>query len=293
MREERGASIELLKKEMMAMKIKIALSLLLLLVVLALVAAWVVSAHLGDIVKAGMETVGPRITQTTLTVDSVNLSLWSGSAGIKGLAVGNPEGYQAPQCLSVGSVTVTLEPRTLLRDKVVIHSVELKSADITFEGNPLGENNLVKIMANVNGSPKPAARADNSPPATAAPEEKKAGKKLEIDDFLITGAKVHAHLSGVFNQEVTLPLPDIHLTNLGKGSDGITAAELTQRVLGAITVQTIKTLGTYAVGLGKGVANGLKSAAQDAFKGITQTSTNSVGDSVDKLKKGLGSLFGK
>ncbi len=31
----------------------------------------VVGFFLGDMVKAGMETVGPKITQTTLTVDAV------------------------------------------------------------------------------------------------------------------------------------------------------------------------------------------------------------------------------
>jgi uncharacterized protein involved in outer membrane biogenesis len=249
----------------------------------------VVGTHLGDIVKTVMETVGPKVTQTTLTVDNVNVSLLSGSASVKGLTLGNPEGYKAPQSITVGNASVSLEPRSVLADKVVIHSIELKAPEITFEGNPLGENNLTKIMANVNAMTGPADRAATNAPAAATPAEKKAGKKLEVDDFVITGATVHANITGLLNQVVTLPLPDIHLTDLGKGTDGITAADLTQKVLNEITVQTIKSLATYATGVVKDAGN----AAQGALKGVLQNSNNAVGDSVDKLKKGLGNLLGK
>ncbi len=59
-------------------------------VVLLLIVAVVVGASLGKIVKVGIETVAPKITQTSVTVDSVDLSLLSGSAGVNGLVVGNP-----------------------------------------------------------------------------------------------------------------------------------------------------------------------------------------------------------
>jgi hypothetical protein len=165
----------------------------------------------------------------------------------------------------------------------------LKSPEITFEGNPLGANNLTKIMANANSSAGPADQAATNSPATATPAEKKAGRKLQVDDLLISGAKVHANITGLINKEVTLPLPDIHLTGLGTGPEGITAADLTQKVVSEITVQTVKALVTYASGLGKDLTN----AAKDALNGALQNSTNGVGAGVDKLKKGLGNLFGK
>ncbi|MDR3378804.1 MAG: hypothetical protein P4M10_08985 [Verrucomicrobiae bacterium] len=262
------------------MKIKIALSILLGLVILGVIALLIVGARLGDIAKAAMETVGPKITQTTLTVDHVSVSLLAGSAGVKGLVVGNPQGYQAAQSISVGSASVSLEPRSVLGDKIVIHAIAIQAPEITFEGNPFGENNLTKIMANANG---PGAASATNAPATS-PAGKKAGKKLEVDDLLISGAKVHAHLTGLVNREITVPLPDIHMTDLGKGPDGITAGELTQKVLSAITTQTIETLGTTATDLAKGVAKDLKGALLN---------TTNVTGGVDKLKKGLGGLFNK
>ncbi|MEI9864385.1 MAG: hypothetical protein WDN00_07475 [Limisphaerales bacterium] len=61
-----------------------------------------------------------------------------------------------------------------------------------------------------------------------------------MDDFLITGAKVHVHLTDLGGKEMTLALPEIHLTDLGKGSDGLTPGDLTRAMLKAVSAATIK-----------------------------------------------------
>ena len=66
--------------------------------------------NLGDIVKAGMEVAGPKVTQTTLTVDAVNISLLGGSAGVKNLVLGNPDGYKAPQSLVLSNAPSASSP---------------------------------------------------------------------------------------------------------------------------------------------------------------------------------------
>lgn len=265
--------------------IKIVVGIVVVLVVVLVVVALVVGANLGGIVKAGMETVGPKVTKTTLTVDSVNVSLIGGSAGIKGLLLGNPDGYKAAQSISVGNAAVSLAPASVLSDKIVIHSIEVRAPEITFEGNPFGDNNLKKIMDNVNAMAGGGAAAQPGTNAPAPAAGNKPAKKLEVDDFVISGAKVHANLTGVINKEVTLPLPDIHLTDLGKGNGGITAADLTQKVLSEITSATLKTLVTYASNLGKDATG----AATDLLQGSSNVATQGV----NKLKQGLNGLFGK
>jgi len=97
-------------------------------------------------------------------------------------------------------------------------------------------------------------------------------KKIEVDDFLITGAKVHVMLTMLGGKEMTLPLPDIHLTDLGKGDAGLTPADLANRVLGAITSATLTTV-TSSLG---NLSNGAGKAAAD---------------SLHKVTSGLGGLF--
>lgn len=113
---------------------------------------------------------------------------------------------------------------------------------------------------------------------TNAPAGEKPAKKIEVDDLLITGAKVHVSIGG---SEMTLPLPDIHLTDLGKGEGGLTPADLTKRVLSAITTSTLKAVVSGSTNIGKGIQNLGKNAGETAGK---------VGD---KITKGIGGLFKK
>jgi len=257
---------------------KILWGLVLVLVVLIIVAVIVAGLFLGNIVKAGMETVGPKITQVSIKVDAVSLSILTGSAKVSGLVVGNPEGYKTPQAISVGTAAVGVNPLSVLSDKIVVRSVRVEAPEITFEGSPFSGNNLTKIRDNVN-----AATASSQRPATnqTAQAGNKPGKKLEVDDFLITGAKVHVSLTSMGGKEMTLPLPDIHLTNLGKDGDGITATDLTRRVLDALTTATVKAVANAASDIGKGAVN------------LGKDTGKTVGGDVNKITKGLGGLFKK
>jgi len=246
---------------------KIFLGIIIGLLVLIVVGVIVVGLFLGKIVKAGVERVGPKITQTTIAVDAVDLSLLTGSAGVKGLVVGSPEGYKAPNVISVGLAAVSVNPMSVLSDKIVVKSVRVESLEITFEGNPFGANNLKKLMANVDAAPaSPQTTSTSQQATTAAPA--KPGKKLEVDDFLITGAKVN--ISG----GPTLLLPEIHLTDLGKGPDGITPTELTKLVLAKVTDEAFKVVTKAISNLGTGASK-------------------TVDAGVNKITTGIGSLFKK
>src|ERR1700744_2308224 len=160
---------------------------LLVLIVIVFVAAIVVSMSLDKIVKTAVETVAPSITKTTVTLDSVKLSLLTGSASLNGLVIDNPEGYKTPFAISVGKAAVSLSPGSLLSDKIVVKSVEVRAPEISFEGNPLGANNLGAILNNLKGAP-----TTNEPVTTASG---KPAKKLQVDDLIITDAKVHASIN--------------------------------------------------------------------------------------------------
>jgi uncharacterized protein involved in outer membrane biogenesis len=236
------------------------------LVVLIVVAVIVAGLFLGNIVKVAVNNVGPKLTQTPLTVEAVDLSLLTGSATIQNLIVGNPAGYSAPDAIRVGRVDVRVNPMSVLSDKIVVKSVRVESLEVTLEGNPLGANNLKKIEDNVSAAASSSPSSTNPPAAAATPA--KPGKKLEVDDLVITGAKVH------YGAGLTLPLPDIHLTDLGKGPEGITAADLSRQVLSEVVSGAIKTVGNAAANLGKNAGK-------------------AVGAEVNKITTGLGGLLKK
>lgn len=245
------------------------------LVVLGLIALVALALSINSIVKAGIQTVGPQITKVPITVEGVKISMMSGSGEIDGLVVGNPEGYKTPNSIKVGRVSVAVSPGSVFSDKVIVRSVVVESPEITFEGG-LSGNNLSKILANVQ-----AFAGGSTESKEPAAKDKAAGKKLQVDEFKLVGAKVNASISLLGGKAMTLPIPDISLTNLGQGPDGITPAELISLVLKQVTESAVKAVGNAAGSLGKGVLDG----TGDVGKGAT--------DAVKGVGKGIGDLFKK
>jgi len=255
---------------------KLAIRLLIALLVLIVLAVLAARFFLDGAIRRGVETVGPMVTKVDVKLAGVSLSLLSGSGKITGLVVGNPEGYKTPSAIQVGSASLAVQPGSIFSDKVVIRSVDVQAPEITFETDLKG-NNLSKIIANVDET---TGGADKAKPSD--PTQKKASKKLQVDDFRITGGKIHVSVTALGGQSVTVPLPEIHLTGLGQGPEGITAAELTKTVLHSIEKESIKAASGTVTDLSKQAANQLT-------KGL---GTNATG-AVESVTKGIGGLFKK
>ncbi len=239
-----------------------------ILAILGLVAA---GLYLDTAIKRGIETVGPTLTKVDVRLDSVNLSLLSGGGKLTGLFVGNPSGYKTPSAIQVGDASLAIAPGSIFSSKVVIRSINVRSPEITLETD-LKENNLSKIVANLES-------ATGASSSSGASTDKKAGKKLQVDDFLITGGKIHVTVTALGGQSATVPLPEIHLSSLGQGPDGITAAELTKLVLQAVEREAVQVAARSVTDL----------SAANLTKGLGKTANGAA----TSVIKGLGGLFKK
>ena len=259
---------------------KIIVRIVIVLVVVAVLAILAVGMFLDKAIKSGVETFGPKLTKVDITLQSVNLSLLSGSGSIKGLVVGNPQGFKSPSAIKVGTASLSLKPSSLLSDKIVVKSIKIQGPEITLETDFRG-NNLKKIVANVQEATGGTTKGPAKPQEPAQPKETKPAKKLEVDEFVITGGKVHLAMTVLGGQAVTVPLPDIHLKDLGTGPDGITPGELTERVLKAIENGAVQAAAGAVSDIGKTAAN------------LTKGMAGSASNAVESVTKGIGDLFKK
>lgn len=211
---------------------------LIVLIVLVLLVVLATHLFLDSAIKSGIETVGPKVTKTDVKLNSVSLSLLSGSGKIKGFVVGNPQGFKTPSAINVGTASLAIEPRSILDDKVIIRDISVDGPEITFETD-LTVVNLKKILSNVEettgGGQKPSSTDTNQPAPPQKPEAN-AGKRLQVDNFLIKNAKLHVSVNApvIGQQSANVSIPEIHLTNMGTNAEGITVAELSKQVLAAI-----------------------------------------------------------
>jgi uncharacterized protein involved in outer membrane biogenesis len=252
---------------------KIIVRILVVAVVLILALFIVAGMFLDSIIKKGVETAGPAITKTDVRLDGVSLSVFSGKGTIKGLFVGNPAGYKTASAIQVGEATVRVKPGSLMSNKIVVESVSVVAPDITIEGG-LKDNNLTKILENVQSF----SGATTNTTQTGA---QKPTKKIQVNDLLITGGRVNVSLGLLAGKSVTVPLPEIHLTDLGKNSDGITPAELAQTVMKNIIEGALSGATKAVSNIGGGVTDAAKSLGEGAKGGA------------EKITKGIGGLFKK
>lgn len=257
---------------------KFVIRLLIVIVIIVVLAVLGVTMFLDRAIKAGVETIGPKVAGVDVKLRSVSLSPLSGSGGLKGLVVGNPPGFKTPWAINVGSASLALEPRSLLSDKIIVKSISVEAPQITFETD-LRANNLNKILENVKGAASGNGQPTGKPEEPARSKEAKAAKKLQVDDFIIKNGRIHVSVTALGGQSATLALPEIHLQDLGKGPEGITAAELTKRIFEEIERKAAQASADTVSDMGKGALY----MAKDLAKGGTNTP--------EKVTKSLGDLF--
>lgn len=206
---------------------------------------WFGWSQLGNLVKFGIEKGTPPVVQTSVTVDAVKLSPFSGTGVIEGFQIGNPKGFTGPYAVRIGRAEVALDTQSVSKDKIVIQHIRIADPEINLEAGLHGTN-LKHIADNAKSfaaqqTSKIEGKSAESKPAPAADGKPEKSVKFQVNELLITGAKLSASVAGVVpgaNAKATLP--DIKLTNLGSDSSGISAAELTSMVLHEISTEAAK-----------------------------------------------------
>lgn len=256
------------------MKRSVLVKILAVLAVVVIIAVAAGIFFLDGIVQTAVEKVGPVVTKVPVKLKAAKISIFGGSGKLEGFVLGNPEGYKTPEAIKVGSVALALAPMSLLSDKVIVRQVHVEGPEITYETDLKGSN-LGKILENLQSTGSTANSGSTTNEQAAAPT------RLQVGDFVIKGARVHVSTSVLGGKSATLPLPEIHLTALGTGPEGITPAELSKRVLAAVLDATKKVVAEDAAKLGQGVTDGAKALGTSAT------------DTLKKSGSGITDLFKK
>lgn len=221
-------------------------------VVLGVIVAGAVSLWLGRGVKIAVETYGPALVGAPVTVGAVVLTPWSGRGSIKGLVVGNPPGFKSARALSVGSVDVKLKLSSLAGDTIVVESVVVRDPEIVYEVGG-GGSNLSRLQRNAEGA---------MPRGGGAPAKGGPSKSLLIKDLVVSGGQVGLAATALGGKDVKIPLPGIHLRDLG--GKGRSPAQAVSEALSAISASA----GKAVSGLGAKAISGTASSVMGTLGGL-------------------------
>ncbi|MFA6568087.1 MAG: hypothetical protein WCS96_07735 [Victivallales bacterium] len=216
---------------------------------------------LGYIVRSAVETVVPGITGTPVKMESFSFSIFTGRAKMKNFVIANPKGFNTEYAFRLGSIVVDINMDTLLSRKLVIDEIRIEETQIIYEVG-LGTSNLGEIKSNIDKFVK-----GDKPKEEKAEAPKKAGegKKVQINNFYFNGAGVS--LSAVLLQggKTTMPIPDIHLKDIGKEEKGASIGEVADEIFTSIYSSIGKVAGSGAEAI-KGIGNETWNKVKGIFK---------------------------
>lgn len=204
---------------------------LVLVVLLAVVigGGYVFLSHLDGIAKHAIEENGSAATKTAVTLESVNLGVFQGRGAIHNLKVANPEGFSPLGAFSFGNVSVKIDPQSVIgRGPILIHEIVVEQPSISYEGQGI-LSNLGTIQKNVRDYAN----------AMGGGGSKGGGRKLVIENLYLRGGRISISHSQLGAEALSADLPEIHLTNIGKGG-GTSPAAVTTQVLNAILASAMK-----------------------------------------------------
>lgn len=219
-----------------------------------------VAFFLGSIVRAGVNNLGPKLTQSKVELASANLSPLSGSGTLSGLWVGNPKGWSEGKAFYLGKVQVDLEPMSIFADHVVINEIIIDQPEFLYETKIISSNikDLLNNIEDFTGSGSKTAQDKSGKPI-----------KFVVKKFRLTNGKATL---GIGATALPVPLPPISLDNVGVAEGGITGDQLAgilmKNVLSSIVAGTANALSQVGSTSGADTLEKTKEAAKKAGESI-------------------------
>lgn len=207
------------------------------------------------ILKQTVESQASSSLNLTTTLGGARLALFGGNLKLDDLQVGSPKGFTAPQMLGLGAADLTVKYSQLRSNPIHVTDITLKQPKLVIEQ----VDGKLNFKAAMDGMPQ-------TPPGQPQPKtgDNKEPVKLIIDSLNVTGATVIVRPGNSIPglpPEITVPIPDINLKNIGNADGAENGAAIKDVVMQVVTIMA---------------DSASKSASLDALKGMLQNGIQQV-----------------
>ena len=236
------------------------------LLLLVIIAGIVVYFNLNRIIRSTIETQSTNSLNLQTTLASANLGLLGGKLSLGDLRIASPQGFNAPQLMTLGEGNINVSYGQLRAEPIHIVAITLDKPVIMVEQSG-GKFNFQVVAAAL---PKPDPNAREI--------------KLIIDKLTVKDATVvlRPGIPGLKDfQEVKVPIPNLELKNIGNADGQQNGAAIKEVVTVLLTSLVDKA----------GQASNLSTELQDALKGGVAEAEGKIRERVnEEVSKQLGEV---
>ena len=228
-----------------------------------------VASNLGSMIKAAIEEYGSQAAGAPVTVGSVDIELGKRNVTIDSLSLGNPPGFNTSNAFDTRRISVTLAPGWEKGDAIIIDEILIDQPNITYE---LGSesSNFAMLEANMRKSAGTVSANETRQDSHTKPS-------IIINNFRIQNGEIAATAALLGGKTLSVPLPDLHVTDIGKDKDGIKPDEVAHQVLYALESAVTKAVGLIDLGVVGNVAK----EAEEKLNAISKNMGGRAGQVVD------------
>ncbi|MEQ8371207.1 MAG: hypothetical protein RIE31_02630 [Alphaproteobacteria bacterium] len=243
------------------------------LIVVVVVAGIFLVANLDSVVKRVIEEAGSRMAGAPVRVESVSISLESGSGRLDGLTIGNPPGFSDAIAFSARTVSLSLDITSLRGSPVVVREIliDQPAARYEFQGQ---SSNFSTLAQNAR---------DHAGGGESAGADAGSGQALVIDSLRIENGQIAVAAPALTDQTLSTALPPVRLTGIGRDRGGLAPAEVAQIVLLALA----ESARTAAASTSLQDLTGGAEGAVDRLRGVIEEGAEEAGSGLGGALKGL------
>ncbi len=162
---------------------------------------------------------GPAITKTEISLGNAYFSPLSGRLELRDFTLNNPEGFKSRRAIKAESILLYTDRNTfIMGNPLIINKIEVVAPEITYE-KAEGTDNFRTILNNIKGA---VSSKDRSSRGLRNGEKR---KKILIKDFVLKDSKMGIVIPLMAGTTISVPLPDIHIQNLGMNKEAVTPGE--------------------------------------------------------------------
>jgi hypothetical protein len=234
----------------------------LLLVLLGVLGAlWWAFDSRDTLLASAIRRYGPEITGVPVTLQGVHISPLDGVATLTHLELGNPPGFRTPRTLVVEKMLIKLDLATLGSEVVHIREISVVQPQLTYEHASKGSN-LDVIQRHVQAYVASHAGAGAQGEGASRPT------RVILDQLDVQGARADVSAEMLQGKTISVPLPGLHLRDIGKQAGGVTPAEAANQIVAAIRKDVARAvLPLQLDGMAQSIQKGAASVV-DAVKGF-------------------------
>lgn len=192
-------------------------------IVLVIVGFVILTLTIDSIVKSSIEDVGTTMTGTSVTVDGVSISPFSGQGSVSGFRVANPDDYHHDYALEIDEFSISLDVMSLFSDKVVVKEIVITTPAFFVE-QQVPDNNIHTILQHVQDT-APGQASD---------------KALVIERFLLTNGSADLYTEIGGEREARVEVDEIELTDLGRGGAQQAVEEVIREIAEEVAREAIE-----------------------------------------------------